>query len=102
MCVIRQEECRRDYTTGRCGDESQGIRTHTSPDGELVKLLSAPFGRCKSELCLVAGSLNGGLAPSTVATKKPMDEPWAFLLARCKGFEPPTYWFVARHSIQLS
>ena len=24
------------------------------------------------------------------------------LMARCKGLEPPTYWFVARHSIQLS
>ena len=23
-------------------------------------------------------------------------------LARQKGFEPPTYWFVASHSIQLS
>ena len=25
-----------------------------------------------------------------------------FLLARRKGFEPPTFWFVAKHSIQLS
>lgn len=24
------------------------------------------------------------------------------LLARCKGLEPLTYWFVASHSIQLS
>ncbi len=23
-------------------------------------------------------------------------------LARRKGFEPPTFWFVAKHSIQLS
>ena len=23
-------------------------------------------------------------------------------LARWKGFEPPTFWFVAKHSIQLS
>ena len=23
-------------------------------------------------------------------------------LVRAKGFEPPTYWFVASHSIQLS
>ena len=27
---------------------------------------------------------------------------WAFALVRVKGFEPPTYWFVASHSIQLS
>lgn len=25
-----------------------------------------------------------------------------FLLVRRKGLEPPTYWFVASHSIQLS
>ena len=25
-----------------------------------------------------------------------------FLLVRLKGFEPPTFWFVAKHSIQLS
>ena len=25
-----------------------------------------------------------------------------FCLARLKGLEPPTYWFVASHSIQLS
>ena len=25
-----------------------------------------------------------------------------FVLVRLKGFEPPTYWFVASHSIQLS
>ena len=25
-----------------------------------------------------------------------------FFLVRLKGFEPPTYWFVASHSIQLS
>ena len=25
-----------------------------------------------------------------------------FFLARQKGFEPPTFWFVAKHSIRLS
>ncbi len=25
-----------------------------------------------------------------------------FLVVRRKGFEPPTYWFVASYSIQLS
>lgn len=27
---------------------------------------------------------------------------WCFFVARLKGLEPPTYWFVASHSIQLS
>ncbi len=31
---------------------------------------------------------------------KPCD--FRSLLVRLKGFEPPTYWFVASHSIQLS
>ena len=26
----------------------------------------------------------------------------AFFVAEMEGFEPPTYWFVARHSIRLS
>ena len=26
----------------------------------------------------------------------------SFFLVRLKGFEPPTFWFVAKHSIQLS
>ena len=26
----------------------------------------------------------------------------SFVLVRLKGFEPPTFWFVAKHSIQLS
>ena len=50
----------------------------------------------------VAGNLNGGLTPKHNANKKTKVKTLVFLLARCKGFEPPTYWFVARHSIQLS
>ena len=34
--------------------------------------------------------------------KKHQPEGWCFFLVRLKGFEPPTYWFVASHSIQLS
>ena len=37
--------------------------------GELVKLRSAPCGRCRVEICLIAGSLNGGLTPNTIPTK---------------------------------
>ena len=33
--------------------------------------------------------------------KKATAEAVAFLV-RLKGFEPPTFWFVAKHSIQLS
>ena len=31
-----------------------------------------------------------------------MSRPFAVLMARPEGFEPPTTWFVARYSIQLS
>ena len=34
-------------------------------------------------------------------TKKHLQKQMLFL-ARRKGFEPPTFWFVAKHSIQLS
>ena len=33
--------------------------------------------------------------------KSPVNESQDFL-ARCKGLEPLTFWFVAKHSIQLS
>ena len=28
--------------------------------------------------------------------------PFGVFMARLEGFEPPTFWFVAKHSIQLS
>ena len=45
----------------------------------------------------------GGAALWAAEPKKkglPIGSP--FFLVRLKGFEPPTYWFVASHSIQLS
>ena len=39
---------------------------------------------------------------SAVKTKKTKPEGFVFSLARWKGLEPLTYWFVASHSIQLS
>ena len=38
---------------------------------------------------------------SLTARQKPPNRV-AFVVARCKGFEPLTFWFVAKHSIQLS
>ena len=40
-------------------------------------------------------------APSGIK-RKPTADAIDFLLARPKGLEPLTFWFVARHSIQLS
>ena len=34
--------------------------------------------------------------------KKDIRKDVLFVLVRLKGFEPPTFWFVAKHSIQLS
>ena len=34
--------------------------------------------------------------------KNPPPEWVTGFLVRLKGFEPPTFWFVAKHSIQLS
>ena len=39
--------------------------------------------------------------PSSTKTKQPTRWVNCFM-ARRKGFEPPTFWFVAKHSIQLS
>ena len=34
--------------------------------------------------------------------KRPFLNEMTAFLVRLKGFEPPTFWFVAKHSIQLS
>jgi hypothetical protein len=34
--------------------------------------------------------------------RAPCEEPYSVSLARPERFELPTFWFVARHSIQLS
>ena len=43
--------------------------------------------------------------PKEFRTKRKTAQPYwlsGFLMARQEGFEPPTLWFVARYSIQLS
>ena len=46
---------------------------------------------------------HGGAALRAAKLKKETPaKKLVFLLVRLKGFEPPTYWFVASHSIQLS
>ena len=49
-------------------------------------------------------TLSGFESPlSFIKTKKEKEyRSITSLLARCKGFEPLTFWFVAKHSIQLS
>ena len=42
--------------------------------GELVKLLSAPCGRFKAEDFILVCSLNGGLTPNTIPTKKGLSQ----------------------------
>ena|GEM_PF-5604444 len=58
---------------------------------------------CLSKGCAVSGE-NGTLKIGGHKTKKPRCFQWGFFddMARLEGFEPPTAWFVARYSIQLS
>ena len=57
------------------------------------------------------GEINGDLwsppfgfspTPSREIKKTPATRAGVFFMARLGGLEPSTYWFVARHSIQLS
>ena len=50
-------------------------------------------------------SAKGGFIPTKADLTEKDSELYPILslfLARRKGFEPPTFWFVAKHSIQLS
>ena len=53
-----------------------------------------------------AASVDGALSINAKygEMQKAQSEDWAFCmnLARPEGFEPPTPWFVARYSIQMS
>ena len=69
--------------------------------------LSAPkfAPKPKSKLSEAASIWNGGSAAWAGANfKKSRSKRYIACsdLVRLKGFEPPTFWFVAKHSIQLS
>jgi hypothetical protein len=67
---------------------------------------SAPVQSCSRQLCrtplLRRARRTGGSHPSATPTKKPPQLRWLCYVARPEGFEPPTTWFEARYSIQLS
>ncbi len=53
-------------------------------------------------ICFLRRSPSQASNPFAIQYKKPTAR-WAMgFLVRLKGFEPPTFWFVAKHSIQLS
>ena len=43
--------------------------------------------------------VSGSLIKNKTAERKCL--PFLFLMVRVEGFEPPTFWFVAKRSIQL-
>jgi hypothetical protein len=68
----------------RCPKLLHAISSNPRPLPTAVRGFSNPDGRIRQ-------------------TKKPPKVAWLFsLLARPEGFEPPTTWFEARYSIQLS
>ena len=83
---------------------------HGVRDSEPTPRLTASWSSCYSQPSVATdlkrfahGQLERTSHPKTLYQQKyPLLMQEVFLLARCKGFEPPTYWFVARHSIQLS
>ena len=101
-CNIPETQKTQHRSIGSFAYMTHGILNPHLAFGELVKLLSAPVGRCRTEVFLLNWQLEGSSHPKRHINKKTEAEASVSLLARCKGFEPPTYWFVARHSIQLS
>ena len=80
-----------------CGRQGILNRAHRA-----VMTALRAFRALQSRDVLGCGQLERRSWPKLYAKQKTHRQAVGFCLARCKGFEPPTYWFVARHSIQLS
>ena len=89
--------CRTFYWRARKGERGSG-RSMLRPARTLLRLQAQEPGRRSSSLHTPARS------PTlpTVGEKKKGLQMQTLLLARPEGVEPPTFWFVARRSIQLS
>src|SRR5690606_599190 len=59
-------------------------------------------GACRSCGMRRQGSTIAGIPGTAPGIKKPPSFLGGFHMARPEGVEPPTFWFVARRSIQLS
>ena len=74
-------------------------------DSQTLRRLLTPAGRALRVQIRVANLSNLGRFDSASERsrhKKTGIKPVVLCLARPEGFEPPTPWFVARYSIQLS
>ena len=76
----------------KAGDDAEGILLSTEQ--------TVPRTVCSTVLLRKTGSRFESLPRDKNNRRAPYGA--LRLLARWKGFEPPTFWFVAKHSIQLS
>ena len=58
--------------------------------------------RAKGRIPCVLREGNSEAVASRTGIIKKASTNETFFMARLEGFEPPTFWFVAKHSIQLS
>ncbi len=74
-----------------------------APPGFFAEKAEAPGNNFPGAFLAVGGRACGALVPLPQKTKKCRSKArFAPALVRLEGLEPPTYWFVANHSIQLS
>ena len=76
--------------------------SHTELLPQLPSLKTVhPVAKNSPQVCFLDAPACGSSSLLT-PKRKPTADAIGFLLARPKGLEPLTFWFVARHSIQLS